>query len=129
MGSLLTEMGLRALLIDADVQPSLSKSSPLVKLTPVGRLTEAIIRGQVTASCIMPTVYPNLGNVVCEDPQVHLPNGLVNRSDRDFCLRFGLCRSGLLGERRLGMLAELWFRVCPGAGMHALQAGVAQGGQ
>ena len=35
LGSLLADMGLRVRLIDADVQPSLSKYFPLVKRTPV----------------------------------------------------------------------------------------------
>ena len=60
LGALLADMGLRVLLIDADVQPSLSKYFPLVKRTPAAGLTEVIVRGQVTATCITPTVYPNL---------------------------------------------------------------------
>ncbi len=128
LGALLADMGLRALLIDEDVQPSLSKYFPLVNRTPVAGLHEAIGRGPLSASCITPMVYPNLHDVVCGDPQGHLPNGLINRIDRDFRLRFGLCRAGLLVERRLGMPAKLWILVCPGAGMCAPQASVDQGG-
>ena len=36
--------------------------------------------------------------------------------------RRALRRSGLLEERRAGMPARLWFRVCPDAVWHALQA-------
>ena len=90
LGALLADMGLRVLLIDADVQPSLSKYFPLVKRTPVAGLTEVIVRGQVTASCITPTVYPNLHIVVSDDPEGHLPNWLLNRIDRGFRLRFAL---------------------------------------
>ena len=82
LGSLLADMGLRVRLIDADVQPSLSKYFPLVKRTPVAGLTEVIGRGPLTASCITPTVYQNLDNVVFDDPQGHLPSGLVNRRPR-----------------------------------------------
>ncbi len=129
LGALLADMGLRLRLIDADVQPSLSKYFPLVKRTPVAGLPEVMGRGPLTASYITPTVYQNLDNVVCDDPQGHLPNGLLNRIDRDFRLRFGLCRAGLLVERRLGMLAKPGFRVCPGAVMRALQASVGKGAQ
>ncbi|MBK7264745.1 MAG: ParA family protein [Rubrivivax sp.] len=90
LGALLADMGLRVLLIDADVQPSLSKYFPLVKRTPVAGLTEVIVRGQVTASCITQTVYPNLHIVVSDDPEGHLPNWLLNRIDRGFRLRFAL---------------------------------------
>ena len=90
LGALLADMGLRVLLIDADVQPSLSKYFPLVKRTPVAGLTEVIVRGQVTASCITATVYPNLHIVVSDDPEGHLPNWLLNRIDRGFRLRFAL---------------------------------------
>ena len=43
--------------------------------------------------------------------------------------RRALRRSGLLEERRVGMPAKLWFRVCPDAVLRALQASVGQGGQ
>lgn len=47
LGALMADMGLRVLLIDVDVQPSLSRYFPLVKLMPVAGLTEAIFRSQV----------------------------------------------------------------------------------
>ncbi len=43
----MADMGLRVLLIDVDVQPSLSKYFPLVKLMPVAGWIEAIFRSQV----------------------------------------------------------------------------------
>jgi len=129
LGALLADMGLRVLLIDADVQPSLSKYFPSVKRTPVVGLIEAFVRGRVTAMYITPTVFPNFHIVVSGDPQGHLPNGLVSRIDRGFRLRFGLCRAGLLVEHRLDMPAKLWFRVCPGAVMRALQSSVGKGAQ
>ena len=42
--------------------------------------------------------------------------------------RRALRGAGLLDERRLGMPAKLWFRVCPDAILRALQASVAHGG-
>ena len=90
LGALLADMGLRVLLIDADVQPSLSKFFPLATPHPAAGLTEVIVRGQVTTQCITPTVFPNLHIVVSDDPEGHLPNWLLNRIDRGFRLRFAL---------------------------------------
>ena len=42
--------------------------------------------------------------------------------------RRALRQVGLLEERRVGMPAKLWFRVCPHAILRALQASVAQRG-
>ena len=42
--------------------------------------------------------------------------------------RRALRQVGLLEERRVGMPAKLWFRVCPDAILRALQASVAQRG-
>ena len=74
LGALFADMGLRVLLIDADVQPSLSKYFPLARLQPWAGLTEVILRGEVTAACITATVFPNLDIVVSDDPAGHLPN-------------------------------------------------------
>ena len=90
LGALLADMGLRVLLIDADVQPSLSKYFPLAVAKPAAGLTEVIVRGEVTAACITATVFPNLDIVVSDDPEGHLPNWLLNRIDRGFRLRFAL---------------------------------------
>ena len=89
LGALLADMALRVLLIDADVQPSLSKYFPLA-IPPTAGLTEVLVRGQVTVNCITPTVFPNLHIVVSDDPEGRLPNWLLNRIDRGFRLRFAL---------------------------------------
>ena len=68
-------MGLRVLLVDADVQPSLSKYFPLADAQPAAGLTEVILRGEVTAACITATVFPNLDIVVSDDPEGNLPTG------------------------------------------------------
>jgi chromosome partitioning related protein ParA len=83
-------MGLRVLLIDADVQPSLSKYFPLAVAKPAAGLTEVIVRGVVSASCITATVYQNLDIVISDDPEGNLPHWLLNRIDRGFRLRFAL---------------------------------------
>lgn len=90
LGALLADMGLRVLLIDADVQPSLSKYFPLATSKPTAGLTEVIVRGEVTDSCITATMYQNLDIVVSDDPEGNLPHWLLNRIDRGFRLRFAL---------------------------------------
>ncbi len=52
LGALLADMGLRVLLVDADVQPSLSKYFPLSPPQPVSGLTDVIVRGEVAAASI-----------------------------------------------------------------------------
>jgi chromosome partitioning related protein ParA len=90
LGALLADMGLRVLLIDADVQPSLSKYFPLAVAKPAAGLTEVIVRGAVTKSCITATLYQNLDIVISDDPEGNLPHWLLNRIDRGFRLRFAL---------------------------------------
>lgn len=90
LGALLADMGLRVLLIDADVQPSLSKYFPLATPKPSAGLTEVIVRGEVTEQCITATLYQNLDIVVSDDPEGNLPHWLLNRIDRGFRLRFAL---------------------------------------
>jgi len=90
LGALLADMGLRVLLIDADVQPSLSKYFPLAVAKPSAGLSEVIVRGTVTAACITETVYQHLDIVISDDPEGKLPHWLLNRIDRGFRLRFAL---------------------------------------
>jgi len=90
LGALLADMGLRVLLIDADVQPSLSKYFPLAVAKPAAGLTEVIVRGVVSPACITSTVYQNLDIVISDDPEGNLPHWLLNRIDRGFRLRFAL---------------------------------------
>lgn len=90
LGGLLADLGLRVLLVDADVQPSLSKYFPLAALRPDAGLTEVIVRGEVTPACITPTLYQNLDIVVSDDPEGRLPHWLLNRIDRGVRLRCAL---------------------------------------
>ena len=95
LGALLADMGLRVLLVDADVQPSLSKYFPLSPPQPVAGLTDVIVRGEVAAASITPTVFPNLHLVASDDPEGRLPNWLLGRIDRGFRLRHAL-RAGFV---------------------------------
>ena len=97
LGALLADMGLRVLLIDADVQPSLSKYFPLATPKPLAGLTEVIVSGEVTSHCITPTLYRNLDIVVSDDPEGNLPHWLLNRIDRGFRLRFALQSPAVVG--------------------------------
>lgn len=82
LGALLADMGLRVLLIDADLQPSLSKYFALASASPSAGLTDVLLNGEMTPSCITATEIPNLDIVVSDDPEGHLPNWLLNRIDR-----------------------------------------------
>jgi chromosome partitioning related protein ParA len=95
LGALLADMGLRVLLVDADVQPSLSKYFPLSPPQPLAGLTDVLVRGEVVAASITPTVFPNLHLVASDDPEGRLPNWLLGRIDRGFRLRHAL-RAGLV---------------------------------
>ena len=97
LGALLADMGLRVLLIDADVQPSLSKYFPLATAKRAAGLTEVIVRGEVTEQCITATLYQNLDIVVSDDPEGNLPHWLLNRIDRGFRLRFALQSPAVAG--------------------------------
>jgi chromosome partitioning related protein ParA len=90
LGALLADMGLRVLLVDADVQPSLSKYFPLTLGGPSAGVTEVMVRGAVTDACISETIYRNLDIVVSDDPEGRLPHWLLGRIDRGFRLRFAL---------------------------------------
>lgn len=90
LGALLADLGLRVLLIDADVQPSLSKYFPLeIRACGTG-LTEVIVKGAITPACIAATIYQNLDIVVSDDPEGNLQHWLINRIDRGFRLRHAL---------------------------------------
>jgi len=98
LGALLADLGLRILMIDADVQPSLSKFYPLAVARPAAGLTELIVRGELTDACITATMYQNLDIVVADDPQGNLPYWLANRIDRGFRLRMALAASPVIAS-------------------------------
>lgn len=97
LGALLADLGLRVLMIDADVQPSLSKFYPLKDPKPAAGLTEVLVRGELSAACISSTAYPNLDIVVSDDPEGSLPHWLLNRIDRGFRLRVALNSPAVIG--------------------------------
>jgi chromosome partitioning related protein ParA len=90
LGALLADMGLRVLLIDADVQPSLSKFFPLENIKPPHGLSEVLKSGAVSIDCITRTIFQNLDIIVSDDPEGRFPHWLLTRIDRGFRLRMAL---------------------------------------
>jgi hypothetical protein len=96
-------------------------------LVPVaGGVTAALMLSQ--AIWITETLENAPGGwFMCSQAQWTQETGLT-RWEQETARR-ALRRAGLLVERRLGMPATLWFRVCPDAVLRALQASVDQRGQ
>lgn len=105
IGALIADMGLRVLLVDADIQASLSKFYDLAHQAPLG-LTEVIHRGAISESCISHTVWPGLDIVLCDAPRRQLGGDgsssdlerfLQSRMDMPMILRRAL-RAPLIDE-------------------------------
>ena len=79
LGALIADMGLRVLLVDTDIQASLSKYFELEHQAPLG-LTEVIGSGVVTEESISRTQWPRLDIVLCDAPHRQLA-GDPNSSD------------------------------------------------
>ena len=90
LSALLADMGLRVLMIDADVQPSLSKFFPLCNPPAPCGLTHVLTSGEVSSQCISATLFENLDIIVSDDPEGRLPHWLLTRIDRGFRLRAAL---------------------------------------
>jgi chromosome partitioning related protein ParA len=72
LGGLLADLGLNVLLVDSDIQPSLSKYFKLKRVAPKG-LVQAVMRQTIEPDCISSTIYPNLDIIVSNDP-----DGILN---------------------------------------------------
>lgn len=90
LAALFADLGLRVLMIDADVQPSLSKFFPIADGERSGGLTDVILCGEIKTNAICSTVYGNLDIVLSDDPQGNLPHWLLTRIDRGIRLRVAL---------------------------------------
>jgi len=82
LGGLLADMGLRVLLVDADVQPSLSKYYPMRHRASLG-LFDVVTRGTVTPKAISQTVIPNLDLIASDSLEGQLQLWLAHQLDRD----------------------------------------------
>ena len=98
IGALIADMGLRVLLVAADLQASLSKFYDLDYQAPLG-LTEGIHRGAITDACISHTAWERLDIVLCDAPRRQLAGDgsssdlerfLQNRMDMPMILRRAL---------------------------------------
>lgn len=87
LGALLADLGWRVLLIDADVQPSLSRYFELKARAPAG-LSQVIHQGGIIQpTSISTTVRPNLDLIVSDNPDGTLQTWLKDRGDRQFILK------------------------------------------
>ncbi|MGN6875465.1 ParA family protein, partial [Neisseria sp. P0021.S007] len=89
VSGILADIGLRVLMIDCDVQPSLSKYYPISHRAPngivellLGENTEEVIR-----STISNTVFPNLDIVISNNISAFVETEVTSRPDRAFLLR------------------------------------------
>jgi chromosome partitioning related protein ParA len=78
LGAALADIGLRTLLIDGDVQPSLSKYFKLRRQAPEG-LSFVLKNQRVTEDCISNTVFPNLDIICSDDPMGMLQPWLASK--------------------------------------------------
>lgn len=89
MSALIADFGFRVLMIDADVQPSLSKYYPLSYTAPNG-IVELMLgenNDNNIRSCISRTVYPNLDIVLSNNISGEIQTKIQVRPDRAVLLK------------------------------------------
>ena len=86
LGGLLADSGSRVLLIDADVQPTLSSYYPLRSQAEGGLFELVALRR--TDEVVSATAIPNLDLVVSNDPAGQLPNVLLHAPDGRLRLKY-----------------------------------------
>ncbi|TAG49742.1 MAG: ParA family protein [Betaproteobacteria bacterium] len=89
MGGLLADMGFRVLLIDCDIQPSLSKHFSLRYRAKDG-LTRFVTEHAISSETISSTAIEGLDIVLSDSPGGQLAQWLQNRADALFRLKTGL---------------------------------------
>ena len=89
VGALLADLGVRVLMIDADVQPTLSSYYPIPSPAAHG-LTKLIHDGAVTSDIISHTTIENLDIVISDDPQAKLPDWILHTGDGRFRIKYAL---------------------------------------
>jgi chromosome partitioning related protein ParA len=95
MGGLLADLGLRVLMIDADIQPSLSKYYETKSKAPVG-IYDVVTRGSVTENAISTTVIDNLDLIYSDatpetnNGEANLQNWLASKFDSFLRIRMAL---------------------------------------
>lgn len=79
LGGLLADAGNRVLLVDADIQPTLSSYYPLEFQAPNG--LHRLVTGGLFDGTISRTAIPNLDIVVSDDPEGSLENWVLHTPD------------------------------------------------
>ncbi len=92
LGGLLADLGYRVLLVDADVQPTLSSYYALTELADRG-LSSLLTTGSLAGS-ISRTAIERLDLVVSDDPEGKLPSWILHTPDGRTRLRHALRESG-----------------------------------
>ena len=90
LGGLLADLGQKVLLVDADVQPTLSSYYPLARRAEHGLstlITEAVVEGVTSA-----TAFPRLELIVSDDPEGRLQNWILHTPDGRVRLKHLLAR-------------------------------------
>lgn len=109
LGALLADLGMRVLMIDADVQPSLTRYFPIARRAPHG-LTEIVTQGTIGEDCIStialsarsPAQVLNpdgrLDLIAADAPEGSLQTWLATRIDRAVRIKLAL-RNPQINER------------------------------
>lgn len=90
LGGLLADMGQKVLLVDVDVQPTLSSYYPLERRAAQGLstlITEAVVEGVVST-----TTIPSLDLILSDDPEGMLQNWILHTPDGRVRLKHLLTR-------------------------------------
>lgn len=90
LGALLADLGLNVLLVDADVQPSLSRYFDLAERAPQGLTALVKSGGRPDTNCISKTVRPNLDIIVSDSRGDELQIWLKERPDALFIMKRAL---------------------------------------
>jgi len=125
LGALLADLGLRVLMIDADVQPALSKFYPIKHQAPKG-LTHVITSGMITADSISVVDLPVNGAldiVLSDTPEGQIQTWLINQTFRETRL-YGPLHSAELEEQYDVVLIDTQGAVGPLQDAAALAADI-----
>ncbi|HDR9018605.1 MULTISPECIES: ParA family protein [Burkholderia] len=87
LGGLLAAFGLKVLVIDADVQPSLSRYFPVHYRSPRGLTAVVTSGGNPSADCISRTIFSNLDLIYSDTADAGLQSWLNRREDRLMIMR------------------------------------------
>ena len=96
LGALLADLGIRVLMIDADVQPTLSSYYSIVHPAPSGSegwpqgLTKLVHDAAISSDIISHTEIENLDIIVSDDPQVKLPDWILHTADGRVRIKYAL---------------------------------------